>query len=249
MCQQSVVAGVFLWAPHTVSIVVAILFSSHSQCCLFNLHAVCFKSDCQHVHWCVCVSLIVGSLNISGWLWFWKGKVNVFWLCVSVCICVNLFVCPSHVSVVGHGWIRRVTKKKNKTEQNSPPTSFSISPVYALRHSFKWCLTLLCPPPTPHTPNSSQTPHPSTHAHSPHFSMIPSETAACFLPLKRLKTQTVWVPLPHAWRYRSQAARSAFLLSWQHHCSSPRPVFIEMCPVRETDWFQKPARPWTLNVQ
>lgn len=194
MCQQSVVAGVFLWAPHTVSIVVAILFSSHSQCCLFNLHAVCFKSDCQHVHWCVCVSLIVGSLNISGWLWFWKGKVNVFWLCVSVCICVNLFVCPSHVSVVGHGWIRRVTKKKNKTEQNSPPTSFSISPVYALRHSFKWCLTLLCPPPTPHTPNSSQTPHPSTHAHSPHFSMIPSETAACFLPLKRLKTQTVWVP-------------------------------------------------------
>lgn len=149
MCQQSVVAGVFLWAPHTVSIVVAILFSSHSQCCLFNLHAVCFKSDCQHVHWCVCVSLIVGSLNISGWLWFWKGKVNVFWLCVSVCICVNLFVCPSHVSVVGHGWIRRVTKKKNKTEQNSPPTSFSISPVYALRHSFKWCLTLLCPPPTP----------------------------------------------------------------------------------------------------
>lgn len=124
MCQQSVVAGVFLWAPHTVSIVVAILFSSHSQCCLFNLHAVCFKSDCQHVHWCVCVSLIVGSLNISGWSWFWKGKVNVFWLCVSVCICVNLFVCPSHVSVVGHGWIRRVTKKRTKQNKKAHPLAF-----------------------------------------------------------------------------------------------------------------------------
>lgn len=61
--------------------------------------------------------------------------------------------------------------------------------------------------------------------------MIPSEAAACFLPLKRLKTPTVWVlPAARLKIPNIQAARSARLLSWQHHCSSPQPVFIEIRP-------------------
>lgn len=144
MCQQSVVAGVFLWAPHTVSIVVAILFSSHSQCCLFNLHAVCFKSDCQHVTG-VCVSNSRKSEHF--WLiMILKRKSDVFWLCVSVCICVNLFVCPSHVSVVGHGWIRRVTKKERNKKAHPLAFPFPLCMLWGTVLNDAW----LCCAPHPH---------------------------------------------------------------------------------------------------
>ena len=114
-------------------------------------------------------------------LWLCCDYIALFYGCLCRCfISVNLFVCPSHVFVVGHCWIGMVTRHK---EKKTPTTSF-ISHVCALRQRFSWCLTLLSPPSQHLT---------LTHA-PPHPPMIPSETAACALPLKRLKTQTVWVP-------------------------------------------------------
>lgn len=119
---------------------------------------------------CRCVHLSVWDRNSES---FWLIFLYVY-DCVFL-TCVNLFVCPSHISVVGHFWIGMVTKI-------TPPFSFPMSALWGSGLTDAWLCSY---PPTNH-------PHPPTQP--PHPPMNPYETAACFLPLKRLETQTVWVP-------------------------------------------------------
>jgi len=139
VCQQSAVAGVFLLAPHAVSIVVAILFSP----LVLSAASLILRVD---------VSMFTGLCEKSEnfRLTVYKKVKPTCMVTFFSCLCVykyiyiyvilhfNLFVCPSHISVVGHCWIGMVTKKK---KQKKTPTFF-ISHVCALKQRLNWCLTL-----------------------------------------------------------------------------------------------------------